>query len=396
MKNTPSTAIPTNEHLRLQKLHDYSIVQTPPENPFDRITHLAAQLLEVPMAQLCFIDHDSVFIKSNVGPLGTDGIAREGSLAALAISTNELTLFNQASTTQAIFDHPFLAANQIAFYVAVPLLSPEGLAVGTLSVFDEKPKEIATQKLDMLQSLAALVIDVLEMRLSSRLVASVQTELTNKLAHDLKNPNTTISLATEIIKKKIDDADIVNNFADRIKTATGSILAKIDQAMEVSQLENSNFRLNMQEVNLHDLLELVIRDFELRIQQKHLSVQLSNTTNALVIGDAKRLHDAFAQLLSNAIKYSYPHTKIYIELSKADENLMIVFKDEGQGLSEADMHKLFIKFAKLSAVPTHKEYSHGVGLSIARTLIELHKGKIWAASEGKDTGASFYVTLPLN
>ncbi|MEE1943836.1 GAF domain-containing sensor histidine kinase [Pedobacter sp. KR3-3] len=385
--------IPTHEHLRLQKLYSYSIVQTPPENPFDNIAQLAAQLFDAPMAQLSFVDSDHVFVKSNIGALHANDIPREESLAALAISTNEPTLFNQARTTAA---HRFLTANNIAFYLAVPLLSPEGLAIGALSVFDTRPQEIASQKLGMLKSLAALVIDFLEMRLSSRLVAYVQTDLTNKLAHDLKNPNTTISLATEIIKKKIDDADIVNNFADRIKSATGNILANIDQAMEVSQIENGNFRLSMQEVNIQDLLKLVISDFDLRLQQKHLKVYLNSSTSTLVTGDAKRLRDAFAQLLSNAITYSYPHAKIYIELSKADENLMIVFKDEGQGLSEADMRKLFIKFAKLSAIPTHKEYSHGVGLSIARTLIELHKGKIWATSEGKDTGASFYVTLPLN
>lgn len=396
MKNNPSAGFPANEQLRLQKLHSYGIVQTPPENPFHRITHLAAQLLDAPMAQLCFVDHDSVFIKSNVGPLSVENIAREGSLAALAISTNELTLFNRAPTTQAIFDHPFLKANHLAFYLAIPLLSPEGFAIGVLNIFDVKPQSIADSKLDMLRSMAALVIDFLEMRLSSRLAAYVQTDLTNKLAHDLKNPNTTISLATEIIKKKIEDTEIVNNFANRIKSATGSILANIDQAMEVSQIENGNFRLSMREVNIHDLLELVIRDFELRIRQKHLDVQLNNTTSAVVTGDARRLHDAFAQLLSNAIKYSYPHTKIYIELSTTDENLMIVFKDEGQGLNESDMGKLFIRFAKLSAVPTYKEYSQGIGLSIARTLIELHKGKIWATSDGKDTGASFYVTLPLN
>lgn len=385
-----------NEHLRLQKLYSYDILDTPPENPFDRIVKLVAQLFNTPMAQLSFVADEHTFIKSNIGPLDANDNLREESLASISILDNDFTLYTHTPAEQEIFVHPFIVKNNIGFYIAAPLLTPEGFAIGTLSALStEQQQEPTIQQLETLSSLASLTIDILEIRAACRLATQVQTDLTNKTVHDLKNPNTTISLSTELIKRKADDIEIVNNFADRIKSATNSILANIDHLMDISQLENSNFRLNIQEVDVAHLLQLAIHDFELRIKKKQLSIQLHAADNVLVLGDAKRLQEAFVQLLSNAVKYSYPHAKIAISISKADEQVIIEFKDEGQGLSEADMGKLFVKFAKLSATAIDKEYSNGMGLSIARTLIELHKGKIWATSEGKDAGASFYIALPL-
>ena len=74
----------------------------------------------------------------------------------------------------------------------------------------------------------------------------------------------------------------------------------------------------------------------------------------------------------------------------------IEFRDQGQGLSSDDIDKLFRKFAKLSAKPTGKETSNGLGLSICKSLVEMHKGKIFAESPGKEQGSSFFVLLPLH
>ena len=384
-----------NEHLRLQKLYSYDILQTPAENPFERITKLAAQLFNAPMAQLSFVAEDDTFVKSNIGLLDVNDSLREECLASISILDSDITFYNHKSNQEETFVHPFILKNNIAFYIAAPLITPEGYAMGTLSVLDFTRQEPNEQQQETLKSLASLVIEVLEMRAGLRLATHVQTDLTNKTVHDLKNPNTTISLSAELIKKKADDIEIVNNFADRIKSATHSILANIDHLMDISQLENGNFRLNIQEIDVLHLLQLTVHDFELRLQQKQMSIEINAKDATLLLGDAKRLQEAFAQLLSNAIKYSYPHSKIQISISKADEQALIEFKDEGQGLTETDMGKLFVKFAKLSASPSDREYSAGMGLSIARTLIELHKGKIWATSEGKDAGASFYIALPL-
>ncbi len=115
------------------------------------------------------------------------------------------------------------------------------------------------------------------------------------------------------------------------------------------------------------------------------------------MADATRLQDAFGNLLSNALKYANPDTAVHIYVKETEnKEVLIEFKDQGQGLLPEDMDRLFVKFAKLSATPTGKEHSNGIGLSIVKMLIELHKGKVWAESEGKDKGASFFILLPIN
>jgi signal transduction histidine kinase len=113
-------------------------------------------------------------------------------------------------------------------------------------------------------------------------------------------------------------------------------------------------------------------------------------------------------LISNAIKYSHEGSRIWIEVCKKDmpdtsssqsaertgKWIRIAVKDEGQGLSEEDMKRLFGRFQRLSAVPTGGESSTGLGLYITRQIVKRHGGRIWAESEGKGKGAAFFIELP--
>ncbi|RYD85113.1 MAG: ATP-binding protein, partial [Sphingobacteriales bacterium] len=91
---------------------------------------------------------------------------------------------------------------------------------------------------------------------------------------------------------------------------------------------------------------------------------------------------------------SYHGSTIKVSAREAGNYVHIEVKDEGQGLNFNDMQKLFTKFAKLSSKPTGKETSHGLGLSISKSFVELHRGNIYAMSPGKDKGTTFIVSLP--
>jgi signal transduction histidine kinase len=128
--------------------------------------------------------------------------------------------------------------------------------------------------------------------------------------------------------------------------------------------------------------------------QKQQKITITCDCTTLISADASRLQDAFENLLSNALKYSNPNTEIAITVTSTPDEITIKFQDQGQGLTTADMEKLFTKFSRLSAIPTGREHSNGLGLSIVKMLVELHKGRVWAESEGKNKGATFFIELP--
>jgi signal transduction histidine kinase len=393
----PNSLIPDNDIERINKLHAYDILDTPEEDTFNKIAILAAQIFNTPIAQVTFVDEERVFFKTNISPLKATEINRKDSFCSLAILNNDVTLFENMLEVPELLDNPFVKMeNGVRFYAGAPLKTTEGLHLGTVCVLDLKPKEVTEQQLKMLETLSAIAMDELEQRLATRKAMRTQTDMMNRIVHDLKNPNTTISLSAELIKKKADQPKIVVDFADRIKKSATSVLNSLNNLLDLSQSENASFKLNNNEVDIIAILETAKRNFELIASQKQQTITISCNCTAIIYADAIRLQEAFENLLSNALKYAYPKTEVSIYVSNINNQLIVEFKDQGQGLLADDMDKLFIKFSRLSAIPTGKEHSNGLGLSIVKMLIELHNGKVWAESKGKDKGASFFIALPIN
>lgn len=206
----------------------------------------------------------------------------------------------------------------------------------------------------------------------------------------------TISLSAELLKKKADNPEVVATFADRIKNAADNVLKGLNKMLDLSQIENLAFKLSIDEVDILKVIERTRLNFDLIATQKQQNIKIQCNCSTVILGDEVRLQEAFDNLLSNALKYAPAHTQVDIKINRSEDNLIIEFKDQGQGLTEDDLTKLFVKFARLSAIPTGKEYSNGIGLSIVKILIEQHKGQVWANSEGKNKGATFSVSLPIN
>lgn len=386
-----------NEKERLLKLYSYDILDTPNEISFDKIAYLAAQIFNTPIAQITFVDDERVFFKTNISPLEATEIDRKDSFCSTAILSDEVTLFEDLLEVPILQKNPFVTMdNGVRFYAGAPLKTKEGLKLGTVCVLDVEPRKVTAKQLEMLETLSSIVMDELELKLTTRKALYTQTEMMNRIVHDLKNPNTTISLSAELIKRKANDPKIVIDFADRIKNAANNVLICLNNLLDLSQIENANFKLEIKEIDILDILKQVKRNFELLALQKKQTVTITSNCNTIVLADAARIQEAFENLMSNALKYAHINSEIKIKVSIAENNLIVEFKDQGQGLTKDDLNKLFIKFAKLSAIPTGKEHSNGIGLSIVKILVELHSGKVWAESEGKNKGASFFISLPIN
>jgi signal transduction histidine kinase len=130
-------------------------------------------------------------------------------------------------------------------------------------------------------------------------------------------------------------------------------------------------------------------------EKKGQNIAVSAPANIMVSGDYDRLREAIDNLVSNAIKYTPAGGHIELTVAREGDEAAIRVRDDGPGLSPEDLSRLFGRFQRLSAKPTAGESSTGLGLSIAKRIVELHSGRIVAESPGPGRGTVFTITLPL-
>ncbi len=155
------------EAARLAAVRRYDILDSPPDGAFDRITALAARRLKVPIAIISIVDEDRIWFKSHHG-LPVEQIDREPGLCASAIMGDAPYLIEDARNDPRSLANPLVAGDfGLRFYAAVPLATSDGHNLGTLCVIDKEPRPIDDEQIADLKDLAAIVMDQLELRLSS-------------------------------------------------------------------------------------------------------------------------------------------------------------------------------------------------------------------------------------
>jgi PAS domain S-box-containing protein len=166
--------LPVNETERLEALRRYLILDTPPDGAFDHITAIASELLKVPISIVSLVDHDRIWFKSHHG-LEACETGRDIGLCASAILSPDFYQITDAKVDLRALTNPLVAGKfGLRFYAAAPLRTSDGFNLGTLCVIDRKPRELTVSETEMLSKLAALVMDLMELRLAARKIAELE------------------------------------------------------------------------------------------------------------------------------------------------------------------------------------------------------------------------------
>jgi signal transduction histidine kinase len=252
----------------------------------------------------------------------------------------------------------------------------------------------ATEELRERERLLASQAGALE-RMNAQLVElnEQKNQFLAIVAHDLRNPLTSILLSSQLIGED-GDIQVARRRAGMIAREGSEMETLIGRFLDLSALDSGGIKTEPGELSIPDLLEGLLPRFEPGAKVKGIALELEiQPPEGRVFADAKFVSAVLDNLISNAIKFSPPGTTVAIRVEDVEQRVRVSVRDQGPGLTEADQKRLFGRFARLSAQPTGGEKSVGLGLSIAKQMVEACGGRIWVESEpGK--GATFVVEFP--
>lgn len=216
-------------------------------------------------------------------------------------------------------------------------------------------------------------------------------------AHDIRNPVAAILSSSEflleMIENRIDESE--TEYLTMITKSGEYVLRLLNELLDLEVIESGNLELNYEDIDFVNLAQKSIDLNQMVADNKRIKIYLNPPTEPVTTRiDPTKIDQVLNNLISNAIKYSHPENDINVDVTLEGNGILVAIRDNGQGIPENEQHKLFKPFGKTSVRGTDGEESTGLGLSIAKKIIQNHNGRVWFESEVKK-GSTFYFTLPL-
>lgn len=228
-------------------------------------------------------------------------------------------------------------------------------------------------------------------------LSSLKNQFLGMAAHDLRAPLSSIISFSEFLSEDFDES--FNNeqkkFLDIIKSSSKHMMNIINNFLDVSIIENEKLELELENVDLVSIISETILVNKIKAATKNIDVIFYHEEIPTVAVDVTKIIQVITNLISNAVKFSNENSKVLIELSKKDNNILIVVEDKGQGIPENEINKLFDPFTRTSIKSTDGQRNVGLGLMIVHKIVERHNGKITVESK-LGVGSKFIVSLPIN
>jgi len=242
---------------------------------------------------------------------------------------------------------------------------------------------------------AALAIDNARLYSNAQEANRAKDEFLANLSHELRTPMTAILGWAHLMQQGDLDPEHVA-LGLRTSRQSGEAQAKlIDDLLDVSRIVTGKLHLNTAQVRLSDIVRGAIAAIRPAAEGKRHSLEVDiSADDAMVLGDASRLQQVFWNLLSNAVKFTPPGGVVRVRLADRDaDNVVLTVEDSGEGIASEFLPMVFERFRQ-AATAVRGRTGLGLGLAIAKELVEMHGGSISAASGGRGKGSTFKVTLP--
>ena len=245
------------------------------------------------------------------------------------------------------------------------------------------------------QEREALLVSERAARSAAERAVRVKDEFVATLSHELRTPLNAIVGWAQFLLRDASDRDKLRKGLEVIDRNAKVQAQMVDDLLDMSRIMSGKLRLNIGEVDLSELVSTVLASVKPTAESKNITLTHSGKALGLIEGDSERLQQVLWNLLMNSIKFT-PHEGCIQVVTSCDEhNAEIAITDSGRGIKAEFIAHVFDRFRQEDATTTRKFSGLGLGLAIARQLVELHGGNISAASPGEGLGATFTLHLPL-
>ncbi|MBA7555934.1 Sensor histidine kinase ResE [subsurface metagenome] len=230
-------------------------------------------------------------------------------------------------------------------------------------------------------------------------INKLKTELFSRTSHELKTPLISIKGFTELLltlhKSKLDPETI--SILEEIKDGGKRLEKIINLLLESAKLEADQLELNIAKEDLTFLINFCVKELKGLTTLRNQSIIFDSNNKLEANFDKERVYEVISNLLLNAVKYTPPGGTISIQVHIEDDSYIISIKDNGIGFTEEDKSQAFKQFGKIERYGQGWDVAiegTGLGLYITKKLVELHGGKIWLESEGRNKGSTFSFSIP--
>ena len=214
-------------------------------------------------------------------------------------------------------------------------------------------------------------------------------------AHDLRTPITVVQGFTDLLVHARANPEDTKEFVGIIRDTLNQMLSLLDDILDITAIESGKLTLRPDVVDPKRFVERIVKLNRFIGEQKQIGLVADLDANLPAMAfDPQRIEQVLNNLIGNAFKFSHSETTVTVRVKKLDKAVEFSVIDQGQGIPADEIDKVFGEFQRVSTKPTADEHSTGLGLSICKRIVALHKGQIGVESE-VGTGSRFFFTLPL-
>lgn len=226
---------------------------------------------------------------------------------------------------------------------------------------------------------------------------NAKNHLISNISHELRTPITVIMSSNQLLQKNLEDDILYSNRKNLniIKQNCYRLLKLTNNIIDIAKVEADCIELKPSMVNIVSFIEKIVESVVPYASIKDINIIFDTDNEDIIMSvDLDKIERILLNLISNAIKFSNENSNIYINIKKLEQKIIISVKDEGVGIEPKNLSKIFDKFTQIDETMIRKNEGSGIGLSIVKSFVELHEGKIDVTSS-INNGSEFIIELPI-